>query len=350
MRATTINGPFDIRLDDVVDPSILRPTDAIVRVTASCICGSDLWPYRGEAAEGKASRIGHEFIGVVEEIGSEVGNLHPGDFVIAPFVYSDGTCPMCVRGVQTSCRSGGFWGSPDRQGDPVDGGQGEFVRVPLAEGTLVPVPGVPSDGGGLAASLLSLSDVMGTGHHAAVAARVRRGSTVAVIGDGAVGLSGVLAAHRLGAERIIAMSRHEARSAIARRFGATDVITERGAEGAKSVIELLDGVGPDSVLECVGTAESMEQALATVRPGGSIGYVGVPHGVEFPVRTMFMKNIGVAGGVAPVRAYLPELLSDVLAGAIEPGLVFDLTLPLAQVADGYEAMHERRATKVMLRP
>jgi len=350
MRATTIHGPRDIRVSEVPDPTIQAPQDAVVRVVAACVCGSDLWRYRGEAKEGQIARIGHEFIGVVEEVGAEVGALRPGDFVISPFMYSDGTCAHCRNGVQTSCSSGGFWAAPDRWGRPVDGAQGERVRVPFAEGTLVVVPEVPADGGPLAADLLSLSDVMGTGHHAAVSARVRAGSTVAVVGDGAVGLSAVLAAHRLGAERIIAMSRHETRSALARRFGATDVVAERGAEGAKAVAELLGGIGPDAVLECVGTADSMAQALATVRPGGSIGYVGLPHGIQLPVRDMFLNNIGVAGGMAPVRAYLPELLADVLAGAIRPGLVFDLELPLAEIGEAYLAMDERRAIKVLVRP
>lgn len=353
MKATTINGPFDIRLIEVPDPQLQDPKDVVVRVVLSCICGSDLWPYRGDAKPGVERRIGHEFVGVVEQAGDDVHTLRVGDLVIAPFVWSDGRCTLCRRGLQTSCLAGGNWGAKDRQGRPVDAGQGERVRVPEADGTLVAVPGSADESmadAALMASLLTLSDVLGTGHHAATSARVGPGSSVAVVGDGAVGLCAVVAAKRLGAQRVIAMSRHPVRQQLARRFGADDIVEERGEEGAAAVASLLNGVGPDAVLECVGTKQSMEQAFATVRPGGSIGYVGVPHGVEFPVATMFGKNIGVAGGVAPVRAYLPDLLDDVLARRIEPGLVFDLELPLADVAEGYAAMHERRATKVLLRP
>ena len=355
MRATTLHGPFDIRLSDVPDPAVVAPTDALVRVVVSCICGSDLWPYRGDHPEGVERRIGHEFVGVVEDTGSAVTTVTAGDLVIAPFLWSDGTCAFCTRGLQTSCVSGGGYGAPDRDGVLVDGGQGEYVRVPQADGTLVAVPSSGASGPGgvdevLLPSLLALSDVMGTGHHAALAARVGPGSTVAVVGDGAVGLCGVLAARRLGAERVVAMSRHAARQEIARSFGATDVVEARGEDGAAAVVEVLGGIGADAVLECVGTKDAMDQALATVRPGGAVGFVGVPHGVELDVRTMFRRNLTVGGGVAPVRAYLPELLGDVLSGAIAPGLVFDLELPLADVAEGYTAMHERRATKVLLRP
>ncbi len=359
VRATTIHGPFDIRLSQVPDPTVLNARDAVVRVVVSCICGSDLWPYRGDAEEGVERRIGHEFVGLVEDVGSDVAAVRVGDLVVAPFVWSDGTCALCARGLQTSCLHGGGWGGRDRHGDLVDGGQGEYVRVPEADGTLVPVPperdgsGDPALGGvdpRLLPSLLTLSDVMGTGHHAALAARVRHGSTVAVVGDGAVGLCAVLAACRLGAERVVAMSRHPARQAIARRFGATDVVDRRGEDGARAVIDLLGGIGPDAVLECVGTGDAMRQALATVRDGGSVGYVGVPHGVELPVRELFRRNVSVGGGVAPVRAYLPELLDDVLAGHLDPGPVFDLELPLDHVAEGYRAMHERSAVKVLLRP
>ena len=359
MRAATIHGPFDIRLSQVPDPQVLGPREAVVRVVVSCICGSDLWPYRGEAKDGVERRIGHEFVGVVEDVGAEVGTVRPGDLVIAPFMWSDGTCPMCARGMQTSCRGGGGWGGSDRAGQLVDGGQGEYVRVPEADGTLVAVP-PERDGSGdasiggvdprLLPALLTLSDVMGTGHHAARSAAVRHGSTAAVVGDGAVGLCAVLAARRLGADRVIAMSRHPARQALALAFGATDVVEQRGEDGAKAVIELLGGTGPDAVLECVGTRESMRQALDTVRDGGAIGYVGVPHDVELPVRTLFRRNVSVGGGVAPVRAYIPELLDDVLAGRIDPGPVFDLELPLDEVAQGYRAMHERSAVKVLLRP
>lgn len=353
VKATTINGPFDIRFVEVPDPTLCDPKDVVVRVVLSCICGSDLWPYRGDAKPGVERRIGHEFVGIVEAAGDDVRTIGVGDLVIAPFVWSDGRCPMCLRGVQTSCLAGGGWGFKDRQGRRVDAGQGERVRVPEADGTLVAVPGPVEErlaDADLMASLLTLSDVMGTGHHAALGARVGPGSTVAVVGDGAVGLCGVLAAKRLGASRVIAMSRHPVRQQIARAFGADDIVEERGADGAAAVAGLLDGVGADCVLECVGTKASMEQAFATVRPGGSIGYVGVPHGVEFPVGTMFGSNINVGGGVAPVRAYIPELLDDVLARRIDPGRVFDLELPLSEVAEGYTAMHERRATKVLLRP
>jgi threonine dehydrogenase-like Zn-dependent dehydrogenase len=355
VRATTLHAPFDIRLETVPEPQLLTATDAVVRVVASCICGSDLWPYRGDPAPPAPRRIGHEFIGVVEQIGEQVTTVQPGDLVIAPFLWSDGTCPMCLRGLQASCLHGGGYGAPDRAGLPVDGGQGEYVRVPQADGTLVAVPSGSGFGPGgvepaLQPSLLALSDVMGTGHHAALSARVGPGSTVAVVGDGAVGLCAVLASRRLGADQVIAMSRHPARQEIAREFGATGLVELRGDDGAAAVRELLGGIGADAVLECVGSKDSMDQAFATVRPGGTIGYVGVPHGVELPIRQMFGSNIAVAGGVAPVRAYLPELLADVLGGVIDPGRVFDLELPLDDVAEGYRAMHERRATKVLLRP
>ena len=348
MKATILNAPRDIRLEDVPDPSVVLPTDALVRVTAACVCGSDLWPYRGINEVSEPTRIGHEFVGVVEEVGAEVRSLRPGDFVIAPFKYSDGTCPHCRVGIQTSCVRGGFWGGPDRDGVMVDGGQGEYVRVPLADGTLVATREVPGDD--LVPSLLALSDVMGTGWHAAVAARVQEGDTVVVVGDGAVGLSGVLSAARMGAERVIAMSRHASRQAIAREFGATDVVEVRGEDAVAAVRELTDGVGADAVLECVGTDESMQTAIAVARPGATVGYVGVPHGIEYPVRDLFSRNVGIAGGVAPVRQYLPQLRDDVLSGAINPGLVFDLEVPLADVAEAYAAMDERRAVKSLVRP
>ncbi len=348
MKATRLHAPRDIRLEDAPDPVLKGDGDALVRVVASCVCGSDLWPYRGENPVKEPMRIGHEFVGVVEQVGAGVQSVSSGDFVIAPFVFSDGTCAMCERGVQTSCERGGGWGGTDEHGVDVEGAQGEKVRVPLADGTLVKTPEQPSDD--LVPHLLALSDVMGTGHHAALRARVGPGSTVAVVGDGAVGLSAVLASRRLGAARIIAMSRHEPRQAIARSFGATDIVTERGDEGSARVHELLDGVGADCVLECVGNAPAMRQALGAARDGGTVGFVGVPHGIELPIRQMFGRNVGVVGGVAPVRAYLPELLDDVWAGRIAPGDVFDLELPLEQVAEGYAAMDERRAVKVLLRP
>ena len=342
MRATLIHATGDVRLEQVPDPCVEQPTDAVVRVVASCVCGSDLWPYRGENPVRSPRRIGHELVGVVEETGADVRTVKPGDFVIAPFVISCGRCDHCRNGVQTSCRIGQSWGSD------TDACQGERVRVPLADGTLVATPEAPDDA--LVPALLTLSDVMGTGWHAALAAGVRPGSTVAVVGDGAVGLCGVLAASRMGAERVIAMSRHAARQDVARRFGATDVVETRGAEGAAEVAELTGGTGADAVLECVGTGASMEQAFAAARPGGTVGFVGVPHGVEVPVRDMFSRNVGLRGGVAPVRAYLPRLLDDVLCGEIDPGPVFDLELPLAEVAEAYRAMDERRAIKVLLRP
>ena len=320
-----------------------------MRVVAACVCGSDLWPYRGVNASEGPVRIGHEFVGFVEEVGSDVGRVRPGMFVIAPFAFSDGTCVHCRHGIQTSCSAGGFWAHPDRSGLPVDGGQGEYVRVPLADGTLVATPEPPDDA--LIPSLLALSDVMGTGHHAARAAGVTRGTTVAVVGDGAVGLSAVLAAKRLGAEQIIAMSRHADRQALATEFGATQIVAERGDDGVAKVRELTGGIGADAVLECVGTKESMAQAIRAARPGGRVGYVGVPAGgPELPVGLLFRRNITVGGGVAPARAYLPELLGDVLAGALNPGRVFDLELPLEKVAEGYAAMDERRSVKALLRP
>lgn len=346
MRATVLHAARDIRLDDVSTPELQEDSDAIVRVVASCICGSDLWPYRGINKIGAPQRIGHEFVGIVEQVGAGISTVATGDFVIAPFTFSDNTCALCQRGVHTSCVNGGFWGANDKQGHAVDGGQGETVRVPFADGTLVSTPTQPSQE--LITHLLTLSDVFPTGHHAAVSAGVTAGSTVAVVGDGAVGLSAVLAAHRLGATRIVAMSRHEDRQRLAREFGADEVVAERGKEGAAAVREIFDGLGADYVLECVGTKESMQQAMMCARPGGRIGYVGVPHDVELNVPSMFARNIGIAGGIAPVRNYIENLLPDVLAGAVQPGRVFDLTLPLDQVAEGYRAMDERTAIKTML--
>jgi threonine dehydrogenase-like Zn-dependent dehydrogenase len=349
MHATLIHEARDIRYEEVPDPTLVHPTDALVRVTAACVCGSDLWPYRGVQPTSSPRRIGHEFVGIVEEVGAEVTTVRPGQFVIAPFLASDGTCANCRNGITTSCRNQGAWGGTDAQGVDVDGGQGEWVRVPVADGTLVATPELPDDA--LVPSLLTLSDVMGTGHHAALSAGVGPGSTVVVVGDGAVGLCAVLASARLGAERIVAMSRHADRQALAREFGATDVVAERGKEGAAAIKELFDGIGADAVLECVGTKESMAQALASVRPGGRVGYVGVPSGgAELPIAQLFRKNVTVGGGVAPVRAYLPELLGDVLSGAIDPGRVFDARFPLSEVAQAYAAMDERRAIKSLLTP
>lgn len=349
MKATVLHGVRDIRLEDRPDPTVQLPTDAVVRVVRACICGSDLWPYRGENGPIDEPRpIGHEFVGVVEAVGADVTKVSVGQFVVGPFMYSDNTCELCAAGLQSACLHGGFYGAKDEHDLWVDACQGEYLRVPQADGTLVGTREMPGEEH--LASLLTLSDVMGTGWHAAISARVSRGDTVVVIGDGAVGLCAMLAAVDLGAERVIAMSRHEPRQAVARAFGVTDVVAERGDEGVERVKELTDGLGAHAVLECVGTKQSMDTAFAAARPGGRIGFVGVPHGVEAPVETMFRKNISLAGGVAPVRQYLPRLITEVLAGAIDPGKVFDLTLPLAEVAEGYRAMDERRAIKVMLQP
>jgi threonine dehydrogenase-like Zn-dependent dehydrogenase len=349
MLATVIHAARDIRVEEVPDPALSTGGDAIVRVVAACVCGSDLWPYRGVTPTKEPHRIGHEFVGIVEEVGIEVRDIKAGDFVIAPFYVCDGTCVNCRNGVSTSCLSGGWWGSDDKLGGFADGGQGERVRVPLADGTLAVVEGPVGDDE--IAGLLTLSDVMGTGHHAAVSAGVGPGDSVAVVGDGAVGLCAIIAAKRLGATTIIAMSRHPQRQALAREFGATHIVEERGDAGIALVRELTEGIGADRVLECVGTKESMDQALRSTRPGGMVGYVGVPNGgPELPVRQMFGRNVGVNGGVAPVRGYIEELLPDVRSGAIQPGRVFDLVLPLTEAAEAYAAMDERRATKVMLRP
>jgi threonine dehydrogenase-like Zn-dependent dehydrogenase len=338
MRVTTIHAPGDIRLEDRPRPEVTAATDAVIKISAGCICGSDLWPYRGANDITPGSTIGHEMVGVVEDVGAEVTSFAPGDFVIVPFCTCDNTCPHCRNGAQSACRNGGF----------TTGGQGEYGLVTQAEGSLVKTDGLPDDE--MIPSLLALSDVFPTGWHCAVSAGVKKGDTVVVVGDGAVGLCGVLAAVQMGAERVVAMSRHEPRQEIARQFGATHVIAERGREGAVAIKELTDGVGADAVLECVGTDDAMSLAFAVARPGSTVGFVGVPHGVELPVSRMFAKNIGLAGGVAPVRRYLPELLDLVTSGAVNPGLVFDTVLPLAEVAAGYRAMDERTAIKVLLQP
>jgi threonine dehydrogenase-like Zn-dependent dehydrogenase len=340
MRAAIFNEPGSVTVGDRPDASIAEPTDAVVRVTLACVCGSDLWYYRGDSPF-EPGPIGHEFVGVVEDVGGEVSNIKKGDFVIAPFAFSDGTCPHCRHGITTACSTGGFY---PQNGD---GGQGEAVRVPLADGSLVPVPG-SGHSDELMASLLTLSDVMATGHHAAVCAGVEAGQSVAVVGDGAVGLSAVLAAKRLGAERIIALSRHAARQEVAREFGATDIVEQRGEEATQAVMELTDGIGADATLECVGTGQAMETALSIARPGSVVGYVGVPHGVELPVEQMFFRNTGVRGGPAPARAYIPELLGDVLEGRINPGRVFDFDTDLDGIGEAYAAMDERRAIKSLV--
>jgi threonine dehydrogenase-like Zn-dependent dehydrogenase len=349
MHATMFYGPEDVRWEHRPDPKIELPTDAVVRVVAACVCGSDLWGFRGYRPAGEPRPIGHEFVGIVEEIGGAVTTLTPGDFVIAPFVISDNTCVNCRNGVQTSCLHGQGWGALDPDGRQIDGGQGEYVRVPLADGTLVATPGRPDDA--LIPGLLALSDVMGTGHHAALAAGVGPGRTVAVVGDGAVGLCAVLASVRLGAERVIACSSHPDRQEVATGFGATDIVAERGEDAAAVVRDLLGDTGADCVLECVGTEGAMDQAMATARPGGRIGFVGVPiGGARLRIGQMFDRNVSVGGGVAPVRAYLDELLPEVLGGRLDPSPVFDLQLPMSQVAEAYRAMHERRSIKTLLWP
>ncbi|MGW6907946.1 zinc-dependent alcohol dehydrogenase family protein [Streptomyces sp. NPDC054940] len=338
MRATVIHAPGDIRVEDAPEPKILKPTDAIIRTVATCVCGSDLWPYRGLEPVGDPHPMGHEYVGIVEEVGSEVGNVKPGQFVVGSFATSDNTCANCQKGWQSSCLNREFMGTC----------QAEYVRIPNAHGTLVATDEHPS--GELVPSLLAVSDVMGTGWYAALAAEVKPGSTAVVVGDGAVGLCGVIAAKELGAERIIAMSRHESRQKLALEFGATDIVSERGEEGIARIKDLTGGIGADSVLECVGTSQSMSQALHSARPGGNVGFVGVPHEVAVDGQELFFSQVGLRGGPAPVRRYLPNLIDRVLSGHINPGKVFDLTLPLEQVAEGYKAMDERRAIKALLTP
>jgi threonine dehydrogenase-like Zn-dependent dehydrogenase len=341
MRAAIFRGPGAVEVGDRPDPVIQATTDAIVRVVLACVCGSDLWYYRGESPHAVGS-IGHEFIGVVEDIGADVDTVTPGDLVVAPFIFSDMSCPHCRNGSTITCVQGGNFGD-----GTIDGGQGEAVRVPLAGATLVPVPGSGHSDDTLR-SLLALSDVMSTGHHAAVSAGVGKGATVAVVGDGAVGLSAVLAAHRLGAERIIALSRHPQRQQLAREFGATDIVEARGQEADDAVLSLTGGVGVDAALECVGTDQAIATAFAVARPGSTVGIVGVPHG-QVPFAATFFRNIGWRGGPAPARIYIPDLLDDVLAGAIKPGRVFDYETDLDHVADAYTAMDERRAIKSLIR-
>jgi threonine dehydrogenase-like Zn-dependent dehydrogenase len=341
MRAAIFRGPGVVEVGDRPDPVIQAPTDAIVRVLLGCVCGSDLWYYRAESPHAVGS-IGHEFIGIVEDIGGDVDTVAPGELVVAPFIFSDMSCPHCRNGSTISCIQGGIFGD-----GTIDGGQGEAVRVPLAGATLVPVPGSGHSNDTLR-SLLALSDVMSTGHHAAVSADVGKGATVAVVGDGAVGLCAVIAAHRLGAERIIALSRHPQRQQLAREFGATDIVEARGQEATEAVLSLTGGVGVDAALECVGTDQAIGTAFAVARPGSTVGIVGVPHG-KVPFATTFIRNIGWRGGPAPARVYIPELLDDVLADNINPGRVFDYATDLDHVADAYTAMDERRAIKSLIR-
>jgi threonine dehydrogenase-like Zn-dependent dehydrogenase len=345
MRATIMYRAGDVRIENGPDAAIAHPTDAVIRITRACICGSDLWPYHELEPVEKGRRMGHEAIGVVEEVGTDVRTVKRGDLVVMPFAFSDGTCMFCDEGLQTSCIHGGFFGT----GGEAGGAQAEALRIPQADGTLFVLPVGKDDA--LMPSLLTLSDVMGTGHHAARAARVGQGKNVAVVGDGAVGLCGVIAARRLGAEQIIILGRHPNRIELARAFGATDVVTERGQEAVERVRTLTGGFGVHSVLECVGTEQAMRTAVDIARPGGAVGRVGVPHYEAIPAsEEMFYNNVSVAGGPAPVRAYIKELLPDILAGKIEPGRVFDRVISLDEVPDGYRAMNERRAIKVMVKP
>ncbi|HVV00783.1 MAG TPA: zinc-dependent alcohol dehydrogenase family protein [Verrucomicrobiae bacterium] len=345
MRATIMYRAGDVRVEKAPDAKIVKPTDALVRVTRACICGSDLWPYKDMEPVDGGRPMGHEAIGVVEDVGADVRKVRKGDFVVMPFAYSDGTCPFCHEGLTTACVHGGYFGYSQEVG----GAQAEAVRIPFADGTLYVLP-VREDHA-LLASLLTLSDVMGTGHHAAVTAKVGPGKKVAVVGDGAVGLCGVIAAKRLGAEQIIILGRHPDRTALAKAFGATDVVSERGEEGVEHVRKITRGFGAHSVLESVGTEQAMMTAVEIARPGGAVGRVGVPHYPKIPAwEPTFEKNLTISGGPAPVRAYIDELLPDVLEGRIEPGRVFDRTVGLSEVPDGYRAMDKREAIKVMVKP
>lgn len=337
MHGAVIHGAGDVRYEDLPDPTLEHPTDAIIRTVAACVCGSDLWRYRGTNPVPRPTPIGHEYCGVVEEVGAEVTDVKVGDFVVGGFNISDNTCALCRRGATANCL----------HKQPYAGAQAELLRIPQADGTLVAVPGRPDDA--LIPSILALSDVMCTGWHAAVVAGVGPGTTVAVVGDGAVGLCAVLAAAQLGATTIIAMSRHADRQALAREFGASHIVVERGEAGAEAVRALTEGIGADCVLECVGTHDARTQAIACVRDGGNVGLVGLPHG-DLPMEDLFWRNVGVKGGPANCRAYLPHLLDLVLRGVIEPGRVFDLELPLSEVGEAYAAMDERRAIKALLRP
>ena len=338
MRGAVLHAPGDVRVEQREDPRILFPTDAVIRLSATCVCGSDLWPYRGIEKITGPSPMGHEYVGIVEEVGSEVSNVRPGQFVVGSFFASDNTCEICRAGYQSSCIH--------REGMGALGAQAQYLRIPLADGTLVATPDVPSDG--LIPGFLAASDVLGTGWFGAVAAEAGPGKTVAVVGDGAVGLLGVLAAKHLGADRIIAMSRHEPRQKLAREYGATDIVTERGDEGVARIKDLTNGLGAHSVIEAVGTQESMMQAIRSTRPGGHVGYVGVAHDVELPGEELFFSHVHLHGGPAPVRRFLPELIDLIWNRQIDPGKVFDLSLPLEQAAEGYKAMDERRAIKALL--
>lgn len=342
MKATIFHAPGDVRVEEVPDPAIKEPTDAIVRVTHACICGSDLWFYRGLTPYEPGWRTGHEWMGIVEEVGPRVRTTRKGDQVIAPFAFSDGDCEFCRKGLQTSCIHAGFWGMKN------DGGQGEMVRAPYADFNLVVLPQSIENDAAMLKAVLPLTDVMGTGHHAAISAGVRKGATIAVVGDGAVGLCGVLAARRIGAERIIVLGHRGGRMELAQRFGATDLVMSSGDEAIGRVLEMTKG-GAEAVLECVGTSDSLNTAIGICRPGCRVGFVGVPHhSAAMDFRRMFFQNIALQGGVAPVRAYIPELLADVLAGRLDPSPVLDLTVDLAGVPEGYRAMDTRKAIKVMV--
>ncbi|MEU4657830.1 zinc-dependent alcohol dehydrogenase family protein [Streptomyces sp. NPDC023723] len=338
MHGAVMYAPGDVRFESLDDPKLLHPTDAIIRTAVTCVCGSDLWPFRGAEPIGDPHPMGHEYVGFVEEVGSEVTSVEPGQFVVGSFATSDDTCANCRNGFQSNCLRREFMSTC----------QAEYVRIPNAQGTLVATDEVPGEE--LWPGLLAVSDVMGTGWWAADAAEVRPHCTAVVVGDGAVGLCAVIAAKEMGAERIIVMSRHASRQKLAREFGATDIVTERGEEGVEKIKEMTGGIGADSVLECVGTAQAMQQALHSARPGGNVGFVGVPHEVAIDGQELFFSHVGLRGGPAPVRRYLPDLIGRVLAGRIDPGRVFDLTLPLDQVAEGYRAMDERRAVKTLLKP
>ncbi|KUN31897.1 IMP dehydrogenase [Streptomyces corchorusii] len=338
MHGAVIHAPGDVRFETLDDLEILEPTDAIIRTAVTCVCGSDLWPWRGLDATDEAHPMGHEYVGFVEAVGSEVASVEPGQFVVGSFATSDNTCANCRNGWQSNCLNREFMSTC----------QADYVRIPNAQGTLVATDGVPDEE--FWPGLLAVSDVMGTGWYAAEAAEVEPGSTAVVVGDGAVGLCAVIAAKEMGAERIVVMSRHEPRQKLAREFGATDIVTERGEDGVARIKEMTDGIGADSILECVGTAQAMQQALHSARPGGNVGFVGLPHEVAIDGQELFFTHVGLRGGPAPVRRYLPDLIDRVLSGRIDPGRVFDLTLPLEQVAEGYRAMDERRAVKALLTP
>ncbi|MGB8020575.1 MAG: zinc-dependent alcohol dehydrogenase family protein [Candidatus Nanopelagicales bacterium] len=338
MRGAVMHAPGDVRVEERDKPAIIQPTDAVLRLAATCVCGSDLWPYRGADPTAGPMPMGHEYVGIVEEVGSAVTHVKPGQFVVGSFAASDNTCPICRAGYQTSCVQR-EWVGPG-------GAQAEYLRVPLADGTLVATPELPADD--LVPSLLAASDVLGTGWFGAVAAEVGPGKTVAVVGDGAVGLLGVLAAAQLGAERIIAMSRHADRQKLAIEFGATDIVVERGVEGVAAVKELTGGYGAHSVIEAVGTQQSMMQAIRATRPGGHVGYVGVAHGVSLSGQELFYSHVHLHGGPAPVRRFLPDLIDRIWNRQIDPGRVFDLSLPLERAAEAYEAMDQRTAIKALL--